>query len=170
MKKSGFTLIELLIVVSIIIILIGLTSSGVMVALRKTKENRARTEVMNLLTAVKLYQSEVGVLPKDITEKYLGKGLTKNDVYGGTTPGGVVFGPYYEFKDSNSEPVGTDRALMDPWNTKYEYVLANVTPPTDLPSEGKTAVGNGFSVVYSKGPTGNPDKDVDINDTIGTWQ
>jgi type II secretory pathway pseudopilin PulG len=173
MKKSAFTLMELLVVVSIIIVLIGLTSSGVMVALKKTKENRAKTEVMNILTAVKLYQSEVGVLPNKITEKFLGIGLSKKNVYG-SGDDTKRFGPYYEFKTSNSKgPPLDDRDLQDPWDKPYKYVMANDTVSANynaLPEEGKTAVKNGFSVVYSYGTDGEPDTPDKTSDNIATWQ
>ena len=182
MNKKAFTLIELLVVVSIIIILIGLTSSGVLVAMKKAKQNRAKTEIMNILTAVKLYNSEVGIPPGKITEKCLGKPLTKNMAYGTTPDDGVPrFGPFYEFKDSGSQltPPSSPftaadlRVLMDPWDNYYRYVQGNDTgngdcPPKNDPDVGAgwEAVNNGFSIVYSVGPDGI----AKTKDDVGTWQ
>ena len=164
MKKTAFTLVELLVVVSIIIILIGLTSSGVLVAIKKAKQSRAKTEIMNILTAVKLYHSEVGFLPGQISEKYLGKQLSKEDTYGITGDTILRFGPYYEFKDSNCTGTTPNRNLVDPWDKNYIYVKAG--DEDKATASCKTTVGNGFSVVYSLGQDG-----VDNTpDDIGTWQ
>ena len=163
-------MIELLVVVSIIIILIGLTSSGVLVAMKKAKQSRAKTEIMNILTAVKLYQSEVGIPPGEINERCLGTPLSKLLAYGTAGDTVIRFGPFYEFKDSSSNGTPGSRTLRDPWDQDYLYVRGNNTADPDYggcQALGQTAVyPNGFPIVYSIGPNGT----ADTTDDIGTWQ
>ena len=164
MKTKAFTLIELLVVISIIIVLLGLTGAGVFSAINKAKVQKAKTEMLNLLAAVKMYRSDTGLQPGGITEKFLG-GNSKDDVYGTTgNPDVIVFGPYYEFKDSNSKKVGSYYTPEDPWGEEYKYVK-----PFDedkAPADGKNIVKNGGTVIYSHGPDGISGND----DDIGTWQ
>ena len=182
MRKNfnGFTLVELLVVVSIIIVLIGLTSAGVFAAIKKAKVQRAQTEVMNLLSAVKMYRSDIGFYPNGIAEKYIGQALNKYYVYGtaGTSASdAAVFGPYYEFKDSNSKTgtTATGRIPLDPWGNEYCFFQPNQISCTlsdgisyTLPAGNAQSVStNGFAIVLSRGP----DKDASkTDDDIGTWQ
>lgn len=167
-RKSAFTLIELLVVISIIVVLIGLTSAGVFAAIKRAKVQKAQTEVMSLLSAVKMFRSETGIYPPDINKSSIGEGLTKADVYGSGDPTTDVFGPYYEFKNSNSmvDPSdATDRVPMDPWEQAYVFLLPLGTAVAPFHPDAQTAANNGFVVVYSMGPdTAN------TADDIGTWQ
>ncbi|EKD27437.1 MAG: hypothetical protein ACD_79C00721G0002 [uncultured bacterium] len=175
-EKFAFTLIELLVVVSIIVILITLTSVGVASAIRKAKIQKARTEAINLLAAVNRYRSDIGKYPDDITKDSLGKALSKDDVYG-TGETDKVFGPYLEFKESNTKVVAGVSVLIDPWGEPYIYCAANNTGGLDaLYNDGTLsayqAVSNGFTIIYSKGPGSDAESD-DIEkrkDDIGTWQ
>ena len=163
-KNKAFTLIELLVVMSIIIVLLGLTGAGVFSAINKAKIQKAKTEMMNLLSAVKMYRSDTGIQPGGISEKYF-KGNTKKDVYGTEIENApIVFGPYYEFKESNSKKSGDYFTPVDPWGDEYIYV-----PPlgdaSGLPSDAERIIKNGSAVIYSLGPDGEAG-----NDDIGTWQ
>lgn len=161
--KKAFTLIEILVVVSVIIVLMGLTSLGVMGAMKKSKIQKARAEIMNLLTAVKVYQSETGLAPSMIREDYIGSPLSRADVYGsGSTD--EIFGPYFEFKENNSSGSLGSRTVVDPWGSDYEYRKAGST--AGLSGSALRAVQNGFHIVYSKGP----DTVADNADDIGSWQ
>ena len=162
MKIKAFTLIELLVVISIIIVLLGLTGAGVFSAINKAKIQKAKTEMLNLLAAVKMYRSDTGVQPGGISEKFLG-GNTKDEVYGtSTSETAIVFGPYYEFKDSNSDSTGNP---VDPWGEEYVYIKPFAS---SYPADAGRVVTNGGSVIYSKGPDGTGSGNGD--DDIGTWQ
>jgi len=166
-NKKAFTLIELLVVISIIIVLLGLTGAGVFSAINKAKVQKAKTEMLNLLAAVKMYRSDTGLQPGGITEKFLG-GNSKDDVYGTTgNPDVIVFGPYYEFKDSNSKKVGSYYTPEDPWGEEYQYIQP-FGSTSGLPSDAARIVSNGGAVIYSKGPDGTGSGSGD--DDIGTWQ
>ena len=170
-KKQAFTLIELLVVISIILILVGLTSAGVRVAIKKAKNQKARTECMALLAAVNKYYSETGIYPKNsgstasINEAVLGKKLSKNDVYGTSGETDLVFGPYYDFKESNSSGTIGSRNPVDPWGNNYEIVIPEGTI-TSTNTKAVAMANNGFSVIYSTGPDGSSNTD----DDIGSWQ
>lgn len=167
MRTKAFTLIELLVVISIIIVLLGLTGAGVFSAINKAKVQKAKTEMLNLLAAVKMYRSDTGVQPGGITEKFLG-GNTKDSVYGTSTEDtAIVFGPYYEFKESNSKMSGSYYTPVDPWGEEYKYI-APFGSTTGLPAEGARIVKNGGTVLYSKGPDGTGSGNG--SDDIGTWQ
>lgn len=168
MKKKAFTLIELLVVISIIIVLLGLTGAGVFSAINKAKVQKAKTEMLNLLSGVKMYRSDTGIQPGGISEKFLG-GNKKSDVYGteGTQDEPIIFGPYYEFKASNSKKIGNYYTPMDPWGKEYYYV-----PPlgdrTGLPPEAERIVENGGALIRSCGPDGTGSGS--DPDDLGTWQ
>ena len=168
--KKAFTLIELLVVISIIIILIGLTSAGVRSAMKKAKQQKAKTECLALLAAVNRFYSETGIYPEEggsgsIKEDILGKKLTKQDVYGSADTT-LVFGPYYEFKNTNSTGTTPNRVPADPWGNPYIIVLpdGNVV---NAQTEATTAHDNSFVIIYSQGPD---DAATATDDDIGTWQ
>lgn len=165
MKIRAFTLIELLVVISIIIVLLGLTGAGVFSAINKAKVQKAKTEMLNLLAAVKMYRSDTGLQPGGITEKFLG-GNSKDDVYGTTgNPDAVVFGPYYEFKASNAKMSGSYYKPVDPWGNDYVYIMPFAS---SYPSDAERIVKNGGAVIYSQGPDGTGSGSG--SDDIGTWQ
>ncbi len=170
--EKAFTLIELLVVISIIIILIGLTSTGVRSAMKKAKQQKAKTECLALLAAVNRFYSETGIYPEDTTgsgsikEDILGTKLTKDDVYGSSTGiNTTVFGPYYEFKNTNSTGTVGTRDPADPWGNHYIIALPDDTLAAPVQAEATTAHSNGFVIIYSQGPDA-----ATSDDDIGTWQ
>src|SRR5439155_20410229 len=60
-SRGGFTLVELLVVVTIIAVLVGLISSGVIAALQRGSEVQARNEVMQLANGVQAFKAQFQV-------------------------------------------------------------------------------------------------------------
>src|SRR5947207_960129 len=60
-SRGGFTLVELLVVVTIIAVLVALLSAGVMAALHRGEEVRARNEVTQLANAVQAFKTQFQV-------------------------------------------------------------------------------------------------------------
>jgi prepilin-type N-terminal cleavage/methylation domain-containing protein len=63
--RSGFTLIELLTVIAIIAILMGLLLPALNAAKNAAKKAQAKTDLSNLVTAVKAFYTDYGVYPVD---------------------------------------------------------------------------------------------------------
>jgi prepilin-type N-terminal cleavage/methylation domain-containing protein len=60
-SRGGFTLVELIVVVTIIAVLVALISSGVMAALARGDEVRARNEVSQLANAIQSFKTQFQV-------------------------------------------------------------------------------------------------------------
>ena len=161
MKRRAFTLIELLVVMGIMVALIGLTVSGVASSMRRAKKEKARADVMNILTAVNAYYADTGLWPPNIRKATIGVPLTRKVVYGlAGAPGPFVFGPYLEFKDDVAQG---GQFLKDPWLVNYRYAYPDEDyNPVGAPGGGNTRVGEGFAVVSSAAGVGHPE--------IGSWE
>jgi len=72
-QRRGFTLIELLVVISIITILAGLTTVGVMSAIRAAQEGAIAVEIQAIGQALESYRSKFNALPPCETETPAGK-------------------------------------------------------------------------------------------------
>jgi prepilin-type N-terminal cleavage/methylation domain-containing protein len=62
-RRSAFTLIELLVVIAIIAVLAGLAFPAVNGAIEAAKKAKAKNDVVQIVTAIKAYQTEYGKLP-----------------------------------------------------------------------------------------------------------
>src|SRR5437763_5142402 len=62
-RRTAFTLVELLVVITIIIILMGLLTPVVMIALGRAKEGRITLEIATLDGAMKAYKEKRGSYP-----------------------------------------------------------------------------------------------------------
>src|SRR5438046_3809843 len=60
-SRGGFTLVELLVVVTIIAVLVGLISSGVIAALQRGSEVQARNEVTQLANGISAFKAQFQV-------------------------------------------------------------------------------------------------------------
>jgi len=138
---AGFTLIEMLVVITIIGILVGLTVPAIMSAMDSAVAAKARNDVIQLVAAVKAYETEYGKLPTDVVSSDDGAeasqgwfqedndrvvkvliGENDNDL----NPRLIVFleprqakGTEGSFRDG----LGTDKKLYDPWGTPYAIKL-----------------------------------------------
>ena len=63
MNARRFTLVELLTVIVIIMILIGILMPTISIVIRKAEENQSKVRMKTLITAIKQYESQYGVLP-----------------------------------------------------------------------------------------------------------
>lgn len=80
-SQTAFTLVELLTVIAIIAILMGLLFPAIGIVQNQARKAEAKTACMNILAAVKAYQTEYGKYPNP-------KGATS----GTPTPGDVIVG------------------------------------------------------------------------------
>ena len=163
-KCFGFTLIEILLVISILIILISMMTHPMGMALKKAKIQKAQTDLFLLVSAVKLYHNEIGFNPRGISEKYLGKILTSNEVYGSNDSIQSTFGPFFQFQDSNSSGISPHRLFLDPWGIPYEYRGPSGSKKGVF-LQGQKSMDNGFPIVFSSGP----DTVLGNEDDIGSW-
>ncbi len=130
-KIQGFTLIELLVVISIIGILMSLLFPAVNGAMNAAKKAKAKNDVVQIVTAVKAFETEYGRVPtvdpgkdeyfwtqannNNLFNALRGQGLDKTQ-----NPRDITF---IEIKAAKGKPlkdgVGTDGIFYDPWGTPY---------------------------------------------------
>lgn len=125
-RSAGFTLIELLIVILIIGILVSMVTMGVRVAQKKVKEAEAKADIQAMVSGLKSYQQDEGLLPgfekkwdeddetfnafPDLFEALLGESHTKvKGAKGGRNA------PYFE---ANEKDIVT---LDDPSDVKSDH-------------------------------------------------
>ncbi len=68
--RSGFTLVELLVVIALIAILMAILFPAINAAMKKAAIARARTEMANIVSAIKAYYTEYGKMPTPDTNGY----------------------------------------------------------------------------------------------------
>ncbi|OVE74282.1 hypothetical protein BVX93_00285 [bacterium B13(2017)] len=187
--KKAFTLIELLVVIAVILILMGLTTAGVIVALQKSKVSKAKTEIKDILAAVQMFKSKTGVYPKLLDNYYLGQQISLYEIhYGGDganprpVQGAKHYGPFLDFKDSNSTDTNNNGffELVDPWGNPYQYYKPGELRELSGYADDKRREVNdkGFCIIFSCGPDALShfgDEGADLNivtreDDIGSWK
>ena len=121
--RAGFTLVEIMLVVIIIGVLAAMIVPRFAGRTEQAKIARAKADMAALGLALDMYELDTGAYPDDLTA------LRSN-------PGGSDnwHGPYLK----------SERGLMDPWGTKYEYA--------------KTEGGKDYTLT-SRGPDGKPGND-----------
>lgn len=152
---SAFTLIELLVVISIIAILAALAFPAVNGALDSAKKTKAKNDVVQLVMAVKAYQTEYGRLPTavissgDGPEASQGWFQSNNDQivrvltgenYNDLNPRRIVFLEARPAK-GNKDGVGADGKFYDPWGTPYAIKL-DTSYDNNLEYYGTSSVNN----------------------------
>lgn len=136
-RLKAFTLIELLVVISILAILASLAFPAVNGAIDSAKRAKAKSDTVQIVTAVKAYQSEYGKLPTaavssdDAGEATQGWFQGNNDEiirvltgenHNSMNPRRITFLEARPAK-GNKDGVGTDGKFYDPWGTPYAIKL-----------------------------------------------
>jgi general secretion pathway protein G len=101
--QRGFSLIEILIVVALIAVIAGMVANQVFGGQDKAKYKLAQADVTSLASKVEQFEMDTGTLPQRLEDLL-------------TSPGNVKgwLGPYVK-----------EASLKDPWNTPYEYRVAD---------------------------------------------
>ena len=116
--QAGFTLIELMVVIVIIGVLAALIVPNVLERAEDAKMTAARTDVNNLMQALKLYRLDNNRYPT--TDQGLQALVTKP----ATDPVPTNWKPYL------------DKLPSDPWGHPYQYLNPGVKGEVDVMSYG----------------------------------
>ena len=117
-RHAGFTLIELMVVIVIIGVLAALIVPNVLERADEARATAARTDVHNLMQALKLYKLDNQAYPT--TEQGLQALVTKP----ATPPTPLNWKPYL------------DKLPNDPWGRAYQYLNPGVKGEIDVMSFG----------------------------------
>lgn len=166
-RSKAFTLIELLVVISIIAILASLAFPAVNGAIDSAKRAKAKSDTVQIVTAVKAYQSEYGKLPTaavssdDRGEATQGWFQGNNDEiirvltgenHNSMNPRRITFLEARPAK-GNKDGVGIDMKFYDPWGTPYAIKL-DISYDNSLEYYGTGSVNNlritAFAVSFGK--------------------
>ena len=129
-NNRGFTLIELLIVISIIGVLAAMGMVGFPAVKNIAKKRKAETTVQGLEIALSLYKNDYGIYPDDDTSESVMNALTgyksspdsPDDIYRSDPDWN---GPYFHGDSKQFEFGQRNRALLDPWQSKYQFNLSD---------------------------------------------
>lgn len=156
-KHTGFTLMEMLVVISIIVILSGLTIGGFAFVNQKQAREQAKVQIGLLQLALEDYRSDNGEYPEAPSSSGANQ---SNKIYQALFPTGANQKVYLPQLDPKNDAQGwlggqTSGALKiyDPWGEEYRFRTNRssgaefaVNPDFDLWScgpDGKTSVGRG---------------------------
>jgi type II secretory pathway pseudopilin PulG len=188
LRKSAFTIIELLAVISIIIILAGLTLSTVGYVRKKGARSRAEAEIAALSAALENYKADNGIYPRDTTNSttdnlnartsgnpttYQTASLFLYDsLFGSATRGSRTAASgaksYFVFKPnmlSPSDQTQNVQYIRDPFGNSYGYSTAYQKNPA-------TGYNPTFDLWSTAGLTANPPAsgtDTITTQWIKTW-
>jgi len=174
-RRRGFTLIEMMTVITIILILAGLTVAGMGFINDKQANAKAKVDIELLSTAIEKYKLDNGEYPGldpdspidgDISEELYNalfyEGYADLEVNGGDGEIPIYLneldprsGKQTLVEKTNTNVPPQNLKIKDPWGRPYLYrkgTLAN-NPDYDLWSTGKDGETN----------VGNPDKSLDGN-------
>jgi prepilin-type N-terminal cleavage/methylation domain-containing protein len=170
-RPAAFTLIELLVVIAIIAILAGLGFAGMQGALESGRKAQARTDVQQIVAAVKAYQVEYGRLPSANVAANNSEEATKGwfsgednatiirvltgENFNNLNPRQISF---LDAKTTTSKKGGVDpvsKVFYDPWGNPY-FIKLDVSYDGKLEYYGTGNQENVFSAAMagSPGPDG----------------
>lgn len=139
-NKKGFTLIELLVVILILGLLAGIVGPRLFGHTDKAKQTKARVQIENLSSALKMYKIDNGRFPT--TEQGLEALVTPPQ--SGDSAKNWKKGGYLEKK----------QLPKDPWDNPYVYLCPGAHDDFDISSYGEDGTSGGE----------------DINRDINSWE
>ncbi|BCX50118.1 type II secretory pathway, pseudopilin PulG [Haloferula helveola] len=149
---GGFTLMEMLVVVSIIVILAGLTFGGFNFVKAKQAREQAKVQIGLLQLALEEYKADNGAYPVNAVSN--GKNGT-SEVYDALYPQNADDKVYLSELNPDNDGQGwlagqTGRSLKiyDPWGTEYFYRTNNPARPN------RSFAANPDFDLWSAGPDG----------------
>jgi general secretion pathway protein G len=151
-QPKGFTLIEMLVVITIIVILAGLSMGGYSFVIQKQANSQAKIQISLLSKALEEYKLDNGEYPPDPTgSNDLYKALYWDSDDNGTGADTDTDQKIYVSQldpDNNkqgwTEGTGANAKIVDPWGKEYTYRRGDhdnaKNPDFDLLSKGKDGI------------------------------
>lgn len=168
LHKSGFSLIELLVVVSIIVILAGITI-GVMTQVNAKRDISTTSKNIGMVrTKLEAYYNEQGFYPvgQDATSACVYKALSGDPTGQGTDPTGTIYWPELN-DDRNPALVSTFngfKVILDGFGESLRYRSASDTNGNPVQN-----VKYGDFDLWSIGPDGEP-SDINVSGLLNNEQ
>ena len=132
LNPKGFTMIELMVVIVILGILAAIIAPRLVGRTDEARITKARVDITNLETALKLYKLDNGVYPT--TEQGLQARVEAPET--GTAPRNWREGGYLE----------KNRVPKDPWGNEFVYLSPGVNGDFDLSSYGADGLAGGEGI------------------------
>ena len=132
LNHKGFTMIELMVVIVILGILAAIIAPKLVGRTDEARITKARVDITNLETALKLYKLDNGVYPT--TEQGLQALVEAPET--GTAPRNWREGGYLE----------KNRVPKDPWGNDFLYLSPGVNGDFDLSSYGADGLAGGEGI------------------------
>ncbi|MDZ7599453.1 MAG: type II secretion system major pseudopilin GspG [Desulfobacterales bacterium] len=132
LNHKGFTMIELMVVIVILGILAAIVAPKLVGRTDEARITKARVDIANLETALKLYKLDNGVYPS--TEQGLQALVETPET--GTAPRNWREGGYLE----------KNRVPKDPWGNEFVYLSPGVSGDFDLSSYGTDGLSGGEGI------------------------
>jgi prepilin-type N-terminal cleavage/methylation domain-containing protein len=168
LHKSGFSLIELLVVVSIIVILAGITI-GVMTQVNAKRDISTTSKNIGMVrTKLEAYYNEQGFYPvgQDATSACVYKALSGDPTGQGTDPTGTIYWP--ELNDNRNPALVSTfngfKVILDGFGESLRYRSASDTNGNPVQN-----VKYGDFDLWSIGPDGEP-SDINVSGLLNNEQ
>ena len=143
--SAAFTLVELLVVISIIAILAGLSFPAVSGAMDSAKKTQAKSNAVQIATAVTAYEMEYGKLP---TFTGITVDKTLMDILTTNNSRGIVFLEAQAWKKGKG---GTnDAGYCDPWSSNTPYSIALDADYNNKVEVSKSGLATGSDEIMKK--------------------
>lgn len=141
---KGFTLVEMLVVITIIVILAGLSVAGFQYILRKQDNEKAKIQISLLERGLEEYKLSRSSYPNLTSSNALYQALYYDGA--NTSPPGEIFTPELAPGGlNNGEPnkmgwvegTGASATIVDPWGADYNIAIpGTINPDFDISSKG----------------------------------